>query len=116
MSVPTAPALLDAVAEFLAAIEPKLAGRSAFHAKVAANVLRIVARELVQHPDVVEAAAYAELLGPGATAADVCAQLRDGRLDERTPGLLDALIAATAARLAVDNPRYATLARLTEAR
>ena len=112
MAVPSAPELLEAVAAFLAEIEPGLTGRAAFHAKVAGNVLAVVARELDQQPERAEAAAFAHLLGPGATAADVCQRLRDGSLTIATPGLLDALLAATTARLAVDNPRYSTFGRL----
>ena len=51
----------------------------------------------------------------GHSDADLCAAIRAGTLDVATPGLLDALIAATRARLAVDNPRYPTLARLDPA-
>ena len=43
-----------------------------------------------------------------------CERLRDGRLDAATPGLIDALIAATLAKLAVDNPKFSTYRRLTE--
>ena len=48
----------------------------------------------------------------GLSDAELSAAIRAGRLDAATPGLIDALIAATCARLAVDNPRYPTLARL----
>ena len=113
MAVPSATVLLEAVTAYLAEIEPELTGRAAFHAKVAANVLAVVARELDQQPALAEAAAFARLLGPGATAAQVCERLRDGRLTIATPGVLDALLAATTARLAVDNPRYSTFRRLT---
>ncbi len=114
MAVPSASVLIEAVAAFLSEIETELTGRAAFHAKVAGNVLAVVVRELDQQPERAEAAAFARLLGPGATAADVCERLRDGRLTVATPGLLDALLAATTARLAVDNPRYSTLRRLRD--
>ena len=117
MGHPSAAVLVDAVAAFLAEIEPELNGRSAFHAKVAANALAIVARELSLQPDVAEAAALGGLLGHAAPAAklraEICGRLRIGQLDTATPGLLDALLAATTARLAVDNPRYSTFRRLT---
>ena len=114
MGVPAAGDLLDAVAEWLATLAPTLSGRAGFDARVAGNVLDIVARELALQPETAQAAAYAALLGPGATAAQLCDAVRAGRLGVATPGLLDGLIAATVARLAVDNPRYATLARLTQ--
>jgi hypothetical protein len=44
---PTAPELLDAVRAFLEEeVVPALAGRQRFHARVAANVLAVVGREL----------------------------------------------------------------------
>lgn len=116
---PDAAELIDAVRGFLASIESRLAGREAFHAKVAGNVLAIVERELRQQPEAVERAALSTVLGrDGDTAAlraDMCAALRAGRLGADTPGLLDALTTATLAKLAVDNPNFSTFRRLTEA-
>ncbi len=115
---PDAADLVDAVRGFLVAVESRLSGREAFHAKVAGNVLAIVERELRQQPERVERAALARLLGhdgePAALRAGLCAALRDGRLDAETPGLLDALTEATLARLAVDNPNFSTFRRLKE--
>jgi hypothetical protein len=137
---PDAATLLAAVRDFLGGL--RLEGRDAFHAKVAGNVLAIVERELTERPDAGEAAALHKLrrhpgesrdpwpagLGPGvrrddgvdgielaALRADICVGLRDGRLTLATPGLLDALVAANLARLAVDNPRYSTFLRRTAA-
>ncbi len=104
---PDATALVAAVREFLGGL--RLEGRDAFHAKVAGNVLAIVERELAQDPD---AAEYTAL---GTTRAEVCEKLRDGTLSLTTPGLLDALVAANLARLAVDNPRYSTFVRRSAA-
>ncbi len=98
---PSAAELVAAVRVFLAKLP--LAGRDAFHARVAANALAIVERELAAPPSPAP-------LGLG--DAELCARFRAGTLDAATPGLLDALIVATCARLSVDNPRYATLARL----
>jgi len=94
--------LVAAVREFIATLP--LTGRVAFHARVAANALAIVERALT-------APLPAPVLGLG--DADLCDAIRAGDFDAASPALLDALIAATCARLAVDNPRYATLARLT---
>jgi len=48
---PSTAELIDAVAEFITReIAPTLSGRLAFHARVAANVLAIVARELELGP------------------------------------------------------------------
>lgn len=110
-------ALVEAVADFIKSIEGELSGRSAFHAKVAANALGIVARELVQQPQAAEQAALSAFLehdaGLDALRAELCGRLRSGQLTPETPGLLEALQAAVVAKLSVDNPRYATLARLT---
>jgi aminoglycoside phosphotransferase (APT) family kinase protein len=82
---PTASELLDAVREFLAdQVMPGTGGQLAFHARVAANVLGVVAREL--EADAVPPDAYP------AGAAD--------------PAGLASLAAGVAARLAVANPRY----------
>jgi hypothetical protein len=108
--------LVEAVAAFLKSIEADLSGRHAFHAKVAANALAIVARELVQAPQAAEQAALAGYLGHeaglDALRAELCGRLRAGQLTPETPGLLEALSAAVIAKVTVDNPRYATLARM----
>lgn len=117
---PSAADLIEAVRAFLQEIEASLVGREAFHAKVAGNVLGIVERELRQGPDRVEAEALAGLLGRDAPLAElragVCAALREGQMSVDTPGLLDGLTTATLAKLAVDNPRFSTYRRLTEAK
>ncbi len=120
--------LVAAVRAFLAGLAEgsALAGRDAFHAKVAANALAIVERELAGEADAVEVAALTSYCHPRFREDDseievatlrqtMCAAIRAGDLTVATPGLVDALIAATCARLAIDNPRYATLARLDPA-
>jgi hypothetical protein len=108
--------LIEAVADFIKSIEGELSGRSAFHAKVAANALGIVARELEQQPRATEQAALAGFMGHDASLdalrAELCGRLRNGQLTPETPGLLEALQAVVVAKLSVDNPRYATLGRL----
>ncbi len=119
---PDAAALIAAVRDFLGGLT--LDGRDAFHAKVAGNVLAIVERELAARPEAAEAAALYPFGrhprvrgddGEGSEAdalrADICVRIRAGDLTLATPGLLDALVAANVARLAVDNPRYSTFAR-----
>jgi hypothetical protein len=111
-----AAALVTVVAEFLAQISGELSGARAFHAKVAANALAIVARELDQKPGEAEAAALAGFLGHeaglDALRAELCGRLRRGQLTPETPGLLEALTEAVLAKVAVDNPRYSTFKRL----
>jgi len=117
---PDAADLIDAVRGFLASVESRLDGREAFHAKVAGNVLAIVERELRQQPETVERAALSRLLGHDDDTATLrlalCTALRGGELGADSPGLLDALLEATLAKLAVDNPNFSTFRRLTEAR
>lgn len=110
MSHPTAPQLLEAVRLFLLEAEGALSGRLAFHAKVAANTLAIVGRELALDPDGAQGAALAPFGGVSA----LCEGLRRGALDPADGALLAAIRAATLARLAVDNPRYATFRRLKD--
>ena len=108
--------LIEAVELFLAELEPELSGRRAFHAKVAQNVLAIVARELVQSPQAREQALLAGVVGRSEPLdqlrAEICGQLRAGAIGDGTPGLVDALLGAALAKCAVDNPRYATFKRL----
>jgi hypothetical protein len=108
MSHPTAEQLLAAVRLFLKEAEGQLSGRLAFHAKVAANSLAIVEREIAQQPD----AAEAQALTPFGGAAALCAALREGRVKPEDPAVLKAIRQAALARLATDNPRYATFKRL----
>jgi hypothetical protein len=108
MSHPSAIQLLEAVRLFLKEAETALDGRLAFHARVAGNALGIAARELEQAPDAAEAEALAAFGG----AQEVCAGLREGRLQPDDPELLEAMRRAVLAQLAVDNPRYPTFARL----
>jgi hypothetical protein len=85
---PTASELLDAVREFLTdQVMPATSGQLAFHARVAANVLAVVAREL-------------EL---GAVPPDAGPAEPVGVLSVADPADLAADVAA---RLAVANPRY----------
>ncbi|MBC7504341.1 MAG: hypothetical protein H7267_01205 [Sandarakinorhabdus sp.] len=115
----SAEVLITAVADFVKSIEGELSGRSAFHAKVAANALMIAARELQQAPREAERAALAGYLGHDAGVdalrAEICGRLRAGQLTPETPGLLAALTAAVMAKVATDSPRYSTFVRMAGA-
>lgn len=110
---PTAAELVAAVADFLdrdvrRALQPESrladAGQVAFHARVAANVLRTVERELT---DDTAADAVAELAGLGvADEADLAAAIRAGDFDDRASELLPVLRALVGHRLAVAHPGY----------
>jgi hypothetical protein len=110
---PTAPELLDAVAEFLERdVAPLLDARLRFHARVAVNVLRIVEREWELGPAQRERqrALLAELLGREGQLAELWAELagaiRSGRLDGRRDEVVAALREITARKLEIANPGY----------
>lgn len=104
---PSAADLVDAVTSFLR--EDVVTGddeRVAFLARVAANVLGGVSRELRlgpeherRHRDRLAALGYAD-------QAALAAAIRAGEIDDTDPALLAAVRAATTDRLAVANPRY----------
>jgi hypothetical protein len=119
---PSAAELIDAVAGFITRdLAPTLTGRLAFHARVAANVLAIVGRELAQGPaaDRADAARLAELLGhagdPAALTEELCRRIEAGEIAADDPALIDHLWATTLATLAVDQPNYATYRRVIAA-
>jgi hypothetical protein len=110
---PTAAELVAAVADFLdndvrAATRPdsRLAdvGQVNFHARVAANVLRIVARELTDDSAAEVTGRLAEL--GFSDEAQLAAAIRAGELDDRASDLLQALRTLVRRRLAVAHPGY----------
>lgn len=104
--------LTDAVARWIEQIRPGLDPRNAFLARVAANALAAVGRELAQGEAAKAAATdrIAGLLGHGGTYEglvwELCEALRAGTLTAETPGLLAALRANTLDQLAIDQPNY----------
>jgi hypothetical protein len=115
---PSAAELVRAVREFLEEqAMPRLEGRTAFHARVAANALAIVERELTLGP----AAAAAEharlgaLLGAEGTrealGRELCRRIRAGEIDDADPRLRAHLWETTLARVAIDQPHYARYRR-----
>jgi hypothetical protein len=115
---PSAAELLSAVADFLEReVQPALDGQLSFHTKVAVNALRIVGRELA-------AGTSAELDRLRAlTGADgdlhtlntvLARQIRDGTLSTSDDRLRDHLVRSVLSRIAVDNPRYPSLAEAGE--
>lgn len=109
---PRAPELIEAVREYLERILPELKGHSAFHGRVAANVLDIVKRELELSPatDHAEHDRLRALLGTDGTLDELnrllCRRIRSGELALDAPDLVEHLREATLAKLAVDQPRY----------
>ncbi len=117
---PAAHDLVIAVREFIEQVAmPKLEGHAAFHARVAANALAIVERELAIAPaeDVNEAARLTGLLGHDGSLRELnealCSKIHDGNISLETPGLADHLWKTTLTKLAIDQPRYAAYRRAT---
>lgn len=121
---PDAAELIAAVAAFLRdEAMPALDGRLAFHARVAANVLDIVGRELALGPaaQAREGARLASLVGgdgdgegdPASANAALCAAIRDGAIPFDDPSLVAHLWSTTLDTLAIDQPRYETYRRAT---
>jgi hypothetical protein len=106
---PSGPALLNAVRDFLAtevgsrdASDPVLK----FHARVAANALRIAEREALLAP-AHEQAHRARLAALGcADDTELCAKIRDGSLDHRFGDVTEATRAAVVDKLTVANPAH----------
>jgi hypothetical protein len=113
------PSILELVEAVRAFIEqramPELKGHTAFHARVSANALGIVARQLARG----EAAAASEregliaLLGHDGTLEDLnrelCQKIRDGAIGLDTPGYADHLLATTKDKVRIDQPTYSGL-------
>jgi hypothetical protein len=102
---PLAAELVAAVAEFLETdVRRATTGQVNFHARVAANALRIVERELV---DESEAEGAAALAGLGfADEEELAAAIRAGRLDDRADEVTACLRTLVRRRLAVAHPGY----------
>jgi Domain of unknown function (DUF6285) len=102
---PTAAELIAAVAEFLETdVRESTAGQINFHARVAANVLRIVERELLVGPadDVAHALSNIGF----SDEAQLAAAIRAGALDGQGERVHSALRALVSHRLSVAHPDY----------
>jgi len=118
MDQPSMRELVEAVRDFLEQkAMPELKGHTAFHARVAANALSIVARELEQGPQsaVDELARLQKLLGHDGTLEELnrelCKRIRDGAFTLGTPGLAEHLTITTREKVAIDQPGYSGLKR-----
>ena len=94
---------------------PELKGHTAFHARVAANALGIVARELELGPKAAnsEKAQLIALLGHDGTLdglnRELCKQIRDGNLNIDSNALRQHLGLTTLDKIAIDQPNYSGL-------
>ena len=112
ISHPRTEELAESVRLWIDVIRPTLDPRNAFLARVAANAMATIARELTQGP-AAEAEAVARMGGvlghPGTYGelnAELCARIRDGSLTVDSPGLLAALTVMAKNQLAIDQPSY----------
>jgi hypothetical protein len=106
--------ILAAVARFLKdEAAPALSGHLAFQARVAANALEMMRRQIELAPgaEAEELARLKTLLGRdgdlAALTAELSRRIAAGEADLATPGLADHLWATTLAKMAVDQPTYA---------
>ena len=114
--------LLAAVAGYLREqASPQLRGQAAFHARVAANVVEIVRRQLALAPaaEAAEAERLRALLGAQGSLAELnkllCRRIAGGEMNPNTPGLVSHLWRVTLDKLAVDQPAYESLRRVRAA-
>jgi len=117
---PTVTELLEATAAFLREVAvPQLTGHASFHARVAANALDIVKRELELRPAAErdEHARLQALLHTEGSTEELNAllsrRIAAGELDLQTPSLAEHLWATTLAKVAIDQPTYASYRRET---
>lgn len=115
--------ILDAVSRLMReTLIPALPADVVFQARVAANALDLVLRELRTGARLEDEARarLAALLGRDAPLAELEAELsrriRDGDIDLASPQLLEHLWATTMAKMSVDQPNYASYRRELDAR
>lgn len=118
-NAPSAQQLLEALQTFLLEkISPQVDAHSAYHCKVAANVLRIVGREISlggSHSES-ESARLTTLLKKSGSMdflnAELCHDIRNGNFTLEDEQLKSHLWATTLEKLAIDNPRYSTYQKI----
>ena len=104
--------LAESVRLWIDEIRPSLDPRNAFLARVAANAMATISRELTQGPAAESAAVagMASVLGHEGEFAELntelCARIRSGELTVETPGLLAALQVIARDQIAIDQPNY----------
>lgn len=118
---PSAEQMLAAVAAFLKdEAAPNLPPRQSFDARVAANAVEMIRRQIMAEGDrEAERKRLAALLGEegdlDALTAALTAKVREGEMDLATPGLAEHLWRTAMDKLAVDQPRFGPYRRLAAA-
>lgn len=110
---PNPPEILLAVARFLKeTVAAETKGHTSFNARVSANALEMMARQLTLSPgaEADERARLVALLGRKGELADLNAELSRrigaGEIDAERPDVRDHLWRVTLDKLAVDQPNY----------
>jgi hypothetical protein len=104
---PTAAELIAAVAEFLETdVRETTAGQVNFHARVAANALRMVERELLADAEAADGVAGALSRVGCVDEAQLAAAIRAGDLEGGNDHVQSALRALVGRRLAAAHPGY----------
>lgn len=118
---PSRDELLEAVAEFLEKrVIPRVDAHTAFHTRVAVNVLAISRRELEHGPrlDAEERTRLKRLLGREGTLeelnSELCDRIRSGDMDSRNPALMEHLFLTTMGKVSIDQPTYSAYRRALE--
>jgi hypothetical protein len=116
MDQPSKRGLVEAVRDFLEQkAMPELKGHTAFHARVAANALAIVARQLERGADAEaeEIKRLRALLGRDGSLEELnralCRAIRTGELDMLSPELQQHLERTARAKIEIDQPNYSGL-------
>lgn len=112
---PTVTELVSAVRKFLISLsEKELEGREAYFARVSANILDVVEREIVQghQLDVDEQKRLERLLDRRGSLSDLnaelCQKIKERKIDTGDEKLIDHLRLTVMGKLSIDNPNYAT--------
>jgi len=116
MDQPSMHELVEAVRAFIEQkAMPELKGHTAFHARVAANALAIVARQLErgEQANAEELAGLRALLGKEGSLEelnrDLCRAIRNGELDIVSPQLQQHLEHIARSKIEIDQPNYSGL-------
>jgi hypothetical protein len=106
-AIPETSSVLEAVAEFITdRVVPASSGGTQFQARVAASLLRTVARELALGALVAERADQRRASLGTQSAADLATQIRAGEFDDRIDELAGILRGLAIDRLAIVSPGY----------
>jgi hypothetical protein len=106
---PSAVELLEAVQDFLTSdVMGGTEGRLRFHARVAANVVAMVSRQISLGPAHEAALAQRRARLGVLTDAELADAIRAGTLDDRPDEVRAVVVASVAAKLAVAHPGYST--------